>query len=489
MKVRLWLTASIALALGGCDFAPRYALPAMALSAQFKHATAEGAALPADEKWWSAFRDATLDKLQAEVDVANPDLAAAIASNEAEQARAQAALSGLLPNADAIGHISANKQSNNRPLRSSGQPTYFGDNLIGAQASYEVDLWGRVRNIAGSANASAEASEDALAEARLELHAELARDYIDLRGLDDEAKLISDTVGVYRSALNLTKSRLDAKIASPVDVDRAQAQLSSAEALGSDLALRRAGLQNAIAALVGESAASFTVARATRPLPLPTRPRAAPADVLRRRPDVAEAERLIAAANFGVGAARANFLPKLTLIALGGTQDTGFRLFNPGNTLGTIGPAVNLPLFDAGLRQAELDVAKAEFTQAAETYRSTVLRAVKEVQDDLNALHWLAAEQRQTSTAASAARQAADLSLTLYRDGATSYLDVITAQSAALEAERLTIALHTRELESNVGLMLALGGGWTTHPPPAPRTIDVTPPPLQIVKDLTLAKP
>jgi outer membrane protein TolC len=138
MNVRLWLTASIALALGGCDFAPRYALPSMALSAKFKDATAEGAALPANEKWWRTFRDATLDNLQTEVDAANPDLAAAIASNEAEQARAQAALSGLLPNVDAIGHITGNKQSNNRPLRSSGQPAYFGDNLIGAQASYEV---------------------------------------------------------------------------------------------------------------------------------------------------------------------------------------------------------------------------------------------------------------------------------------------------------------------------------------------------------------
>ena len=203
---------------------------------------------------------------------------------------------GFFPHADAIGHVTANKQSSNRPLRSANQPTYYGDNLIGAQASYEIDIWGRVRDIAASANATAEATADALDQARLELHAELARDYVDLRGLDDEAKLLSDTIGIYRSALNLTKSRLAANIASPVDVDRAQAQLSSAEAQASDLALRRAALENAIAALVGKSAASFT-SRVGRPLPLPTRPRAVPADVLRRRPDVAEAERLTAAAD------------------------------------------------------------------------------------------------------------------------------------------------------------------------------------------------
>ncbi|MGO9420118.1 TolC family protein [Roseiarcus sp.] len=239
MNFRFWLTASIALALGGCDFAPRYTLPTPSLSAKFKDATAEGAQLPANEEWWRTFNDATLNGLQAHVDSANPNLAAAIAANDAEQARAQAALSGLLPQADAIGHVTANKQSNNRPLRSAGQPTYYGDNLIGAQASYEVDIWGRVRNIAASANATAEASAEALDQARLELHAELARDYIDLRGLDDEAKLLSDTIAIYRSALDLTKSRLEAQIASPVDVDRAQTQLSSAEAQASDLALRR----------------------------------------------------------------------------------------------------------------------------------------------------------------------------------------------------------------------------------------------------------
>jgi multidrug efflux system outer membrane protein len=489
MSAKLWLTASIALALGGCDFAPRYALPTPSLSTKFKDATAEGAELPASEDWWRSLHDATLDDLQAQVDAANPTLAAAIASNEVEQARAQAALSGLLPNVNAVGHVTANKQSKNRPLRSGGQPSYYGDNLVGAQASYEIDLWGRVRDIAAAANASADASADALDDARLELHAELARDYVDLRGFDDEARLLADTIAIYRSALNLTKSRLAADIASPVDVDRAQTQVSSAEAQASDLALRRSAMENAIAALTGRSAASVTIARTGKPLPLPRRPRAVPAEVLRRRPDVAEAERLAAAADYGVGVARANFFPRFTLIAIGGTQDTGFRLFNPGNAFGTIGPSVDLPLFDAGLRQAELDVAKAGFTEAAENYRATVLRAVQEVQDEISALRWLATEWAQTAMAAKAARQAADLSLTLYRDGAASYLDVVTAQSTALEAERLTIALHTRQLESEIGLMLALGGGWTAPLSHPPRTIDVTPPPVRMVREIAQGKP
>src|SRR5271166_2687062 len=461
MKLRIWLSASIALALGGCDFAPRYAAPAVFLPPKFKNEPSGEAELSATETWWRSLNDRTLDNLEAEVDAANPDLAAAVAADEVAKARAEQALAGLLPRADAIGQVTANRQSDNRPLRSKGQPDFYGNNILGGQVSYEIDLWGRVRNIAKLANATAQASADALADARLELHAELARDYVNLRGLDDEAKLLSDTIRIYQSALDLTKTRLEAQIASPVDVDRAQTQLSSAQAQASDLSLRRAGLEDSIAALVGKAAAAFSVARSSRPLPLPRRPRAVPADVLRRRPDVAEDERLTAAANYGVGSARANFFPKFTLLALGGTQDTGFRLFNPGNAFGTIGPSVDFPLFDAGLREAELKIAKSQFTEAAENYRSTVLLAIREVEDNLSALRWLAQEYAQTSTAAAAARRAADLSMTLYRDGASSYLDVVTAQSAALEAERLAIALHARQLAADIGLMLALGGGWS----------------------------
>ena len=165
-------------------------------------------------------------------------------------------------------------------------------------------------------------------------------------------------------------------------------------------------------------------------------------------------------------ALRVRILPKFTLLALGGAQDTKFRLFDAINLFGSVGPSIDFPLFDAGLRQAQLEIAKAQFTQAAENYRSTVLRALKEIQDELSSLRWLAREYNQTTTAAVASRKAADLSLTLYRDGASSYLDVVTAQSAALDEERLAIALHTRQLVAEIGLMLALGGGWTAPPEP-----------------------
>src|ERR1700722_19339078 len=244
MKWRPGFAAPIAPALGGGGFGARYNPPPGATPSKFKNEAAGGGTLPASGEWWLSFHDRTLDDLQAQVDAANPDLAAAVAANDAAVARANAALSASYPQVDADPHFLANKQSANRPLRSANQPTYYGNNLIGAQTAYEIDIWGRVRDVVASANATAEASADALADARLELHAELARDYVNLRGFDAQSKLLSDTIGIYRSALKLTQDRLEANIASPVDVDRAQAQLSGAQALVSVFSFQCGPLEN-----------------------------------------------------------------------------------------------------------------------------------------------------------------------------------------------------------------------------------------------------
>ena len=351
-------------------------------------------ALDGDQPWWRSFRDRRLDDLEAQVDAANPDLAAALAAYDASRARVAEATAGLYPEIDAGAALSENKQSDHRPLRSSTQPNYYGANQLAAQTVYELDVWGRVRDIVKVANASAEASADALADARLELHAELARDYVDLRGLDQERKLLADTVSIYRSALKLTKTRLAANVASPVDVERAQTQLSGLEAQQSDLELRRGELEDAIAALVGDAAATFKLSDDPHPLATPTRPRTVPGDVLRRRPDVALDERLVAAANANVGVATASLYPRFTIGLLGGTQDTGLNLLSLTNSMYTVGPSVSLPLFDAGLRGAQLDEAKARLNVATANYRSSVLRAVKEVEDSLSALQWLARGSR-----------------------------------------------------------------------------------------------
>ena len=235
MKWRPWLAAPIALALGGCDFAPRYAPPSVAVPYKFKDEAAGGGTLPASGEWWLAFNDRTLDNLQAQVDAANPNLAAAIAANDAAVARANAALSCAYPQVDADPHFLANKQSANRPLRSPTSRSTTATTSSARKRPMRSTSGAGCAISSNSANATAEASAAALADARLELHAELARDYVNLRGFDDETKLFADTIGIYRSALKLTQDRLAAQIASPVDVDRAQTQLSSAEAQASDL--------------------------------------------------------------------------------------------------------------------------------------------------------------------------------------------------------------------------------------------------------------
>jgi outer membrane protein, multidrug efflux system len=463
MRLKALLAASSALLIGGCDFAPKYEPPAVALAQRYKDApAADEVRLETSGLWWRNFGDRALDNLEAEVDVANPDLAAALAANDRARAYVAQATAGLFPEVDGVGSLSYNRQSNNRPLRSADQPTYFGNNQLFAEvASYEVDFWGRVRDLIKVAKADEQASADALAQARLELHAELASAYIRLRGLDSEAKLFTDTIANYQAALDLTRNRLAAQIAPPLDVERAETQLDTVKAAASELSVQRSALEDAIAALTGQSAASFRVPRDGGVIALPRRPRTAPAEVLLRRPDVAEAERITAAASAGIGVARAAFYPRFTIGLLGGSQDTGLALLTPGNSMYTVGPAVSLPIFDAGLRQSELEAANASYAEAAAEYRATILRAVKEVQDNLSALRWLATELRQTTDAAEAAQKAAEMSMALYRDGAASYLDVVTAQNAALDAERSVIGLRTRELDANVGLMLALGGGWS----------------------------
>jgi len=466
MSYRLWFGFCAMLSLEGCEFAPDYLAPNVALPSQFSDAASGNrAALGPGANWWRSFNDARLDQLENDVDAANPDLAAAFAAYQGSQARAEQAVAGLFPEVDFNGSLSANKQSANRPLRSKDQPTYFGANQIGAGiASYELDIWGRVADIVKAAKANAEAVGDAFANARLGLHAELAREYVNLRGLDAQAKLLADTIKLYQSALDLTQERLKAKIAPPIDAERAKTQLEEVKAQASDLALRRTALVDAIATLAGKPAAGYRLAPEPAAMTFPRRPRAVPGDVLRRRPDIAAAEREAFATSALIGAAVANMYPKFTIGLFGGTQDTALRLLDPVNTIYSIGPSMTVPLFDANLRESEVKQAQAQAKVAAEQYRSTVLLAVREVQDYLSALRWLADEAIETEAAATAASKALGMSMALYRDGAASYLDVVTAQDAALGAQRAAIAVRTRQVEAYVGLMLALGGGWLVPP-------------------------
>ncbi len=491
----LGLALLLCSSLGACNLAPDYAPPLAEVPVKFKEAKSWAVARPRDDEargpWWISLKDGTLNELEPEIDVSNQTLAAHVAVLEQARSYVARAEAGLFPSIDFNNSYSANKQSAHRPLRTSNrvptpqgyeqahldnrpfnQPDHYGNNILSLQSSYEVDLWGRVRNALAAREAQFQASAADLESIRLSLQAELARTYIALRGLDNEIALFTRVVESFRVSLEMTKTLVKGNIGAPPDVLRAEAQLEVARSRLADLMARRAMYEHAIATLVGKPASSFSIRPAQLSMTPPSPPSTVPLSLLERRPDIAAAERRVAAANQTIGVARAAFFPRLTINLSGGTQDTGLSLLNFRNSFWSLGPAITLPIFDGGARAADLQGAEAAYVQTVAEYRGAVLRSIQEVEDGLADLRWLSKEVQSMSTAATAAQKALDASLTLYKEGATSYLDVITAQTAALDAQDSLVALKARRLQAYVALMLALGGGWLAHdieetePPP-----------------------
>jgi NodT family efflux transporter outer membrane factor (OMF) lipoprotein len=393
---------------------------------------------------------------------ANPTLSGAAASYQRALDIATEANSGLFPTIGVNGQLSTNKQSANRPLRGGGEPTYYGANLIGGQASYELDFWGRVRNAVAAGRDNAQASAADLEGVRLMLHADLAQNYVALRGMDQEAKLLSDTVDAYSRALDLTRALFEGKLASLMDVKRATNQLEDAKAQVSDVSARRALYEHAIATLIGEAPAQFALAPNQSPVAVPSIPVGVPATLIQRRPDIAAAERRVAAANHAIGIARAAFFPTISLSGSAGFQATNLHLLEVPNQEWSIGPSISLPIFEGGLLHARVREAHAAFDAAADNYRATVLQGFREIEDDLAQVRWLQTESAQERAAADAAQQTLDMSMSLYKNGATSYLDVVTAQTSTLQAQRAALGLDVRQLQASIGLVRALGGGWSS---------------------------
>jgi NodT family efflux transporter outer membrane factor (OMF) lipoprotein len=464
------------LLLNGCSLAPTYKPPAMVIPAAYKEAGPWQLAHPSDTlprgPWWSGYNDPVLDGLEAQVDGRNPDLAAAVADYDIARADVVEAHSALLPQVTSGASIDTNRQSARRPLRSANQPTLYPSNTVDAEIDYDLDVWGRIRNEVATEKAAAQASAADLATIRLSLQAELANDYAALRGLDAQEDLLTQTVAAYQRALNITQDRYSGKIASGIDVERARDQLDSAQAEASDVAAARALYEHAIASLVGRSASAFSIAPKVVALSVPQIPIGVPSTLLQRRPDIAAAERRVAAANATVGVARAAFYPDISLSALLGFQDTGeTALISAPYSFWTIGPQLALPLFQGGLRHAQEAAANASLRAAGDNYRSVVLSAFQQVEDSLSNLRLLARELRQENAAVQAAQHVVQMAMGLYQDGATNYLDVVVAQAASLQAEQTALALQTRELQASVQLVRSLGGGWSTRDLPDGRMV------------------
>lgn len=461
------LAALLLLALHGCSLAPHYQVPPIDLPAQYREQNADGPWHPAAapqgiaEHWWRLYQDPQLDHLQQRLLRANPDLAAALAHYDAAQAYASQLHAGLFPQISASAQPLRQRQSDSRPLRGSTQPSIYNSNTAGFSLRFDLDLWGRIRNQAAAGDAQAQASGDDLAAARLSLQKQLASLYVQLNGLDAQSRILSHSLEDYAQALQLTRDRYQGQIASQLDLTRAQSQLASAEAELDEVRAQRNLTEHAIGELVGEPDSRFSLAPSTQLLNLPDIPQQLPSTLLQRRPDIAAAERRVYAANAGIGIARAAWYPDFSLTGMLGGQTQGVgNLLAAGNRYWALGPLVNLPIFDGGRLSANERQAHAEFEEAAAHYRGQVLRAVREVEDNLGQLRDLRQEALDQQAAVNAAQNTQTLAMNSYQAGAVSYLDVVTAQNAALQAQRGLQAVQTRELQASVGLLVALGGGW-----------------------------
>ncbi|MBE1162440.1 efflux transporter outer membrane subunit [Dyella acidiphila] len=465
-KPDLVLALAVAAVLGGCSLAPAYKPPATPPAQAYRDVGPWVAAQPADraprENWWQLYADNQLDQLQAKLLVNNTDLAAALAHYQQAQAYSAEARSELFPQVGVDANGQRQRESNHTPHYAA--PSEYNQYTVGVQASYEVDLWGQVRNTVEAGRDNALAAQADLASAQLSLQAQLADAYMQLRGYDQQLALLQQTIEAYQKALKLTQTLHAGGIVSGLDVSRAQTQLSDARSQWSQTVAQRVLMQDQIAVLVGENAATFNLPAQTAAIALPTVPLDLPSSLLQRRPDVAAAERRVAAANAGIGVARAAWFPALTLSAGGGYQSSGWaNLFTAPSRMWALGPALAYDLFDGGYRKATIAAAKAKTDEAGATYRGVVLTAFQQVQDNLALLDHLGTAGINQKDASDAAQHALDLSMTQYKHGAVSYLDVVQAQTVSLQEQRGLLQLDTQRLRASVQLIRALGGGWSVE--------------------------
>jgi NodT family efflux transporter outer membrane factor (OMF) lipoprotein len=465
VKHLTWAGAALTMLLGACSLAPPLKTPVIPTADAYKEIGPWTQAQPSDrmprDSWWALYDSAELNELEKQLIAGNPTLAAALANYAQARALADQARAGLFPTLGVNAGVTRNRESANAPLRGPTTPTYYNANTLGGSVSYELDLWGQIRNevAAGEANAAASAAD--LENARLSLIAQLAGDYIQLRSLDRDSAILDETVTAYARALGLTEQRHGAGIAPGLDVSQAQTQLDAARSQAAQTLAQRALMEHAIAALLGVSASTFSIKPAIVDITLPQIPSGVPTTLLERRPDIAAAQRRMIAANADIGVARAAYFPTLTLGAQGGYQSTGFsNWLSAPSSFWAIGPNALLSVFDGGLRRAQVAQARAEFDASAANYRSIVVSAFQQVEDSLATLNHYHDATVEEKAAVDAAQHTLDFALALYKQGATDYLTVVTSQTALLQTQLEALSLDTLQLSASVNLILALGGGW-----------------------------
>jgi NodT family efflux transporter outer membrane factor (OMF) lipoprotein len=454
--------------LGGCSFAPTYKTPNSAPPAEvYAEAGDWRMADPVDNRargaWWTLFQDPELDALEAKVGGANQNIKAAFARLQEARAATRIARADLFPSLTVGSSATRQRISQNSPSYLPGINPTFNNFDIEADLSYEVDLWGRVRNTVNAAKANQQASAADLASLDLEQHAELATDYYTLRSEDAEQVLLDNTVDDYARSLELTEHLYQGGAAAVADVDQARAQLEGARTQAADVALQRSQTEHAIAVLVGENPSRFHLA--PKPLPQDSAPPqidlGLPSTLLERRPDVAAAERRVAAANAQIGVARAAYFPVFSLAAATGFDSTRTStLLNAPSRVWSAGPAGLLTVFDAGRHRAQSAQAHAQYDEQVADYRATVLIAYQEVEDNLAALRRLEQESLSEAAAVMATGKALEQARYRYKAGLVTYREVATTETIALQAQQSRVNILNRRMDASVLLVKALGGGW-----------------------------
>jgi len=461
---RSWLAAAAMLAAGGCAVGPDYHRPEVPVAAAYKEAGAWKEAEPRDAqprgKWWEVFGDAQLNALVGQVEVSNQNVLAAEARLRQALALARASGAALYPEIDANASITKSRS----PSGAIGGTTagrIITNRSASLAASWEPDVWGRIRRTAEAGEASAQASAADLAAVRLSAQATLAQSYFQLRVLDLQKRLLDDIVAALGQALKLTQNRYAAGVAAKVDVVQADAQLKSTQAQVIELGAQRAQLEHAIAVLLGKTPADFELAQTTADTKLPAIPPGVPSALLERRPDIAAAERRVAAANAQIGVARSAFFPSFTISAADGFRSaSASQWFTAPTHFWSFGPALAQSLFDAGLRRAQSDAAVAAYDASVATYRQAALAGFQEVEDQLALLRVLEAQAKVQEAAVRAARESVALTTNQYRAGLVTYINVVTVQASQLNNERTAAGILGQRLAAAVGLVKALGGGW-----------------------------
>ena len=486
MPARSILIACTFLFLSGCNVGPKYQKAPVETPPTYKEAGDWKVAQPQDAatrgNWWEIFGDAQLNALEDQVNVSNQNIAAAAANFLSARALVKQARAQLFPTVTtqpSITYIhqpfaipSGSSSGGGSSSSSSFESGSFAAYELPFDASWQLDLWGRVRNAVKASEFAAQASAADLASVRLTAQAEVAVDYFSIRTQDAQQQLLNDTVKAYQDSYDIEKERFDAGLSSNEDVTQAETLLESVEAQSADIGIARAQYEHAIAFLVGKPPAEFSLAASPLAANPPAIPAAMPSELLERRPDIASAERSMAEANAEIGVAKAAYYPTVSLSAAGGFESvSASSWFTWPSRFWSLGPSLSETLFDAGARRGALQQSQAAYDQTIAVYRQTVLTGFVQVEDNLAALRILDGEIQKQDAAVDSARADLAMATDRYKAGVDPYLNVITAQTMLLGNERTALDLSMEQMTDSVQLIEALGGGWDASQLPTPQQV------------------